>query len=223
MIKCIRLFIQCSGIEEYRTKEIVENPKDYDIDLNKLILMMNICYYGRQPSYHLYLFDDGKIFTGEIQTMELFWQQYDAIERSDADAMVDNAEMIYLGNMSGEELYKIMQFKGKINYSADDYDYVSEYYRLFEMIEDPREPSDFKTFEVDPWITADCFENGKVNSIYTQASDGIRYYLYDKHANEMLHIIEDSWYFDQWMTEIYGEDWSNKITIYRSEKDIVRP
>lgn len=155
--------------------------------------------------------------------MELFWQQYDAIERSDADAMVDNAEMIYLGNMSGEELYKIMQFKGKINYSADDYDYVSEYYRLFEMIEDPREPSDFKTFEVDPWITADCFENGKVNSIYTQASDGIRYYLYDKHANEMLHIIEDSWYFDQWMTEIYGEDWSNKITIYRSEKDIVRP
>ncbi|OQA26979.1 MAG: hypothetical protein BWY61_00411 [Firmicutes bacterium ADurb.Bin354] len=223
LIKHLILYIECSGIEEYRTKEIVNNAEDYDIDVSNLIFVFTIYYYGKEDNYHLYIFNDGKIYTGHIETTDIRWKHYCAIGDLDADTVVKTGNMIYTGTMSGKELYIIKSLMKEIDFDADRYCYIDEYENQYWGIEDPRKPSDFKTSQVDPWMYAACYKKGESNPFYTQAADGIRDYLYDKHANEMLHIIEDSWYFDQWMTEIYGEDWSNKITIYRSEKDIVRP
>ncbi|MCR5210292.1 MAG: hypothetical protein K6C99_08780 [Lachnospiraceae bacterium] len=223
IIKRVILYSDCSKIEEYRTHEIVKNAEDYDFDVSKLIFMMDVSFYGKEENYHLYIFEDGKIFTGDIQTRNHLWEHNQALEKLNADVVIKNVDMTYFGTMSGKELYKIKSLMGEIDFSADSYDYIIEYYRKYEGVEDPRNPSDFKTFEVDPWINAECYENGAVNHFYTQAADGIRYYLYDRHANRMINYIEDSWYFDQWMSDIYGDDWRREVTIYISEEDIVLP
>lgn len=217
VFKRISLYIECSEIKEYRTKEIVDNPKDYDIDLNKLILMINIYYYGMEPSYHLYIFEDGRVFTGVIQNVEQLYEHGKALERMDAGDMLNNVDMRYLGSISGSELYNILALRAKSDFSADHYDADDEYERKYYGIMEA--PPKRIGAEVDPWINAENYVSGSPTIFFIQVDEGIRYYLYDKNANKMLHIIEDSWYFDQWMTDIYGDDWRSKVTIYRSEED----
>ena len=158
VFKRISLYIECSEIKEYRTKEIVDNPNDYDIDLNKLILMINIYYYGMEPSYHLYIFEDGRVFTGVIQNVEQLCEHGKALERMDAGAMLNNVDMCYLGSISGNELYNILVLRAKSDFSADHYDADDEYERKFYGIMEA--PPKRIGAEVDPWINAENYVSG---------------------------------------------------------------
>ena len=42
LVKRIILYNECSNIEEYRTREIVDDPEDYDMDVDNIILFFLI-------------------------------------------------------------------------------------------------------------------------------------------------------------------------------------
>ena len=217
LVKRIILYNECSNIEEYRTREIVDDPEDYDMDVDNIILWVNLYYFSKEENYHLYLFDDGRIFSSSISNNDCFGNNITAIENGDNESAWNNVELTYQGRMSGRDLFNILVLREKADFSAERYDYDVEYQKAFDMIEDPRETPLYS--DLDPWITVFCMVDKNDYYFFQEANDGIRYYLFDENAQEMLRQIEDSWYFDQWMTDIYGDDWRSKVTIYRSEED----
>jgi len=222
LVKRIILYNECSNIEEYRTREIVNDPNDYNLDVNRLVVRLCIDYFGKEETYHLYVFDDGRVFTGRIHSYSQWGDHVLAIEDHNNETVWDNVEMVYFGKMSGDELYRIRTLRDKADFMTKYYDVEAEYVNCYGGDENEF-PVKNKTVEVDPWITAFAYKDGRNYFFFRQAEDGIRHYLYDKNANKMLCLIEDSWYFDQWMTDNYGADWNIKVKLYRTEKELVHP
>lgn len=220
LVKRINLYNECSKVEEYRTREKVSDPKEYGLDVNNLIITMMVWEYGTEKDYYLYIFGDGKVAMGTIIGVDNESAHAYAVKSLDNTTVWKNVDLVYLGRMSGRDLYSLIVLREKANFEADCYDADIEYWRLSEGIEPG--PINMKSgAEVDPWITAINHNNGNDTYFFIEAADGIRYYIYDKNAHKMLWRIEDSWYFDQWMKAVYGDDWRSKVTIYRSEKDFV--
>ena len=51
LVKRIILYNECSNIEEYRTREIVDDPEDYDMDVDNIILWVNLYYFSKEVKY----------------------------------------------------------------------------------------------------------------------------------------------------------------------------
>ena len=227
-LKEYSIYKEYSKIEEIHVSDPIENPNDYGLKYDNILFTCYSYSYYVENYYWIFFLNDGSVVTGkgDRDQQSVFW---DGLHYKDEVLFWSSLDFTYKGNIGGKRLYNLLNLEEKIDYGAEYYSTQEEYEKLLDMRDDeewPRSKDNWgsRRMELSPYLNFwKLGEKGGALSIWEEESDGIIYYLYDKNAEKLVYSTIDSSFFDEWMSESWGEDWKETFPIYRSKDDFVVP
>lgn len=238
LIACIVTFITIIGLKEYseykkyseieeiHVNEPIENPDDYGLAYDDIMFCCYSYSFDVEYYYWLFFFSDGSVVTGKGNRDQLS-VLFDAVRYKDKKLFWSSLNYTYEGNIGGKQLYKLINLEDRINYEAEYFSTMEAYEEIEKKMAEIDYPEPREHWE---WYTKSPYlkfwklqEEGGSNPFWEEEADGITYYLYDENAEEVVYSTIDNSFFDEWMSESWGNDWKDTFPIYRSKDDFVVP